>query len=862
MYQVVYSKNQRAYDSFTKRENFVRSYPQLKIVVFSGETLKYDSKSMNRIVNTESIDLIPTGYVIVDVSDITSAYNYFVSEKIQILTPRISYNPAVSRGTITVAAPNSESISDYRAKLLGLPFVINSRLDEIFQVEASFPPPSVKEEKIPPPYSNIDYDSYLHWPLHQINSKQAWQLIDENTNSGSDPVTIVVFDTRVDVNHPDLVGKIAPESRNWFASYNNTSDWVDVPLTFLNSCATQGVPIFGWALNKFLHGTAISGILGGNNSNNILMLSPSNDCVKVRVEVIVDTFFEGQSCWGLENSLPPYQPDANNALFLTSNVLNEMLNYWTGEPDSSWDSIGAFVLNYSMRYAPDWIMDKWETFCNRLDTMRVVGGVAKGVPLFVAHGNNPYNWDDDNYEFIPFPGLYNNTFLINASLVNQTKASYSNYGSLSFVSAPGGANDSGIMTIGVRGMADSNLTSSYPFNLSTRQALKKTYGTSLSTAYVAAVWATMLYVRPNLTLFQGIEILKTTSQKTGGYTYDEEGKSLEFGYGVIDHEAAIQAVIEISEEGYDWTSLETIGVTITDFDGIIFEGLEGTSTVSCTVDILDEQIKPLLTTINTDVWVCDDEFFDYDSCDLVAQNTLNWEIGTFSANSVSFDISPTATCLLEPGPSKVMFVKSQAFGGTIPLSYGYAQDSMMTDVGDTDNSLYCKLIGINFDILGIFSANNGQPTTTNQGVIWRLQINTPNYIPNVYTPEWANIRFFSYWWNDSEQEWVFLNAIDRTVVNGQIYTPWEESLSSMTWSSSSIRSFYFHTPQTLSMPELYGGLPLRIKIVMVYAIFINDNSQISPYTYIELNTLTHGSGIEQEFLLTSWPGLSSDSNVG
>lgn len=80
-------------------------------------------------------------------------------------------------------------------------------------------------------------DDYLYqsWALGQANgidiqAEPAWEMLDAIAAQGSDPVTIALIGTGVDINAPDLVGRIAPIGEGSFEDgFANMVDWNNDP---------------------------------------------------------------------------------------------------------------------------------------------------------------------------------------------------------------------------------------------------------------------------------------------------------------------------------------------------------------------------------------------------------------------------------------------------------------------------------------------------------------------------------------------------------------------------------------------------------------------------------------------------------
>ena len=170
----------------------------------------------------------------------------------------------------------------------------------------------------------------------------------------------------------------------------------------------------------------------------------------------------------------------------------------------------------------------WPLFSNALNIARSAARGGKGIPLFASSGNISSN------DFKNMPAVHPSVMAVGASSFNNTKAPFSSFGPKLFAVAPGVS----CPTLDRSGTAGYNSTSNYA-NFS---------GTSASCPIMAGIAAAVLTCREDLTESQVREVLKLSSRKLGGYTYDQEGKSLELGYGIVDMYAAVTLANSILPE--------------------------------------------------------------------------------------------------------------------------------------------------------------------------------------------------------------------------------------------------------------------------------------------------------------------------
>jgi len=163
------------------------------------------------------------------------------------------------------------------------------------------------------------------------------------------------------------------------------------------------------------------------------------------------------------------------------------------------------------------------------------GRDGKGIILVFAAGNGTnnigYNLDDtDINDESESPYVIS----IAAATRRNKIASYSNYGSAVDFTAPGGDSIDGLFTTDARGKLG---YTNYDYT-------PNFIGTSAAAPVVSATVALMLSANPNLTREEIIGILKSTADKLGNYTYDENGHNNHWGYGKINTGKAVRVAYE------------------------------------------------------------------------------------------------------------------------------------------------------------------------------------------------------------------------------------------------------------------------------------------------------------------------------
>jgi subtilisin family serine protease len=249
------------------------------------------------------------------------------------------------------------------------------------------------------------------------------------------------------------------------------------------------------------HGTSCAGVaIGNTNSNGIVGAAPGCRLMPVR--------------WG------------------TSLSDTEIENWFKYVADS-----GAWVVSCSWGAAAE----RFPLSTRMKDAISECvkkGRSGKGIVICFAAGNS--NTD------INHPTTYNgfathpDVIAVAACTSIDTKSHYSCFGKSIFITAPSsGSGGMGILTADVRGnlgYAPGDFT--YDFG-----------GTSSATPLVAGICALLFSVKPELTADEVKNILKNTARKIGNATdYDSKGHSTSYGYGCIDAERAVTAILPAKEK--------------------------------------------------------------------------------------------------------------------------------------------------------------------------------------------------------------------------------------------------------------------------------------------------------------------------
>ena len=310
------------------------------------------------------------------------------------------------------------------------------------------------------------------WHLSQstdkdIDAPEAWDILPQDNPW----VSVAMFDGGLDLLHPDLAGNI------------------DSPYNAVNG--SSSIPYVNAYDN---HGTACSGTIAAVTNNNLGVSSVGNNRVKVMPVNIMSAVYSG----GSFSTTASIQIAAVNAAIANPNCVAIAMSYGGSNYSAALDA--AFQL------------------------ARTAGHGGKGMMVFASSGNG-YSGTAAQY-----PANYSAVWGVGATTNQDLKASFSNYGQICDISAPGAS----IRTtdrIGIDGYNTSNYTS--------------ISGTSFSCPITAAAAAVIAYKNWELTDDEILQILSMSCDKigtsiTGGYIYSNNPawpystRCNELGYGRIN----------------------------------------------------------------------------------------------------------------------------------------------------------------------------------------------------------------------------------------------------------------------------------------------------------------------------------------
>jgi subtilisin family serine protease len=260
--------------------------------------------------------------------------------------------------------------------------------------------------------------------------------------------------------------------------------------------AVTGTNAIPYVNSEDKHGTACSGTIAARTNNGIGVSSVGNNYVRVMPVNIMSQVYSG----GSFATTSTIQIAAVNAAMNNPNCVAIAMSYGGSNYSAALDA--AF------------------------QSARVNGRGGKGMMIFASSGNG-YSSTAAQY-----PANYPAVWGVGATNSSDVRASFSNFGQICDISAPGAS----IRTTDRLG-ADGYNTTDYT----------SISGTSFSCPITAAASAIIAYKNWELTDDEILQILSSTCDKVGGYTYSNDPawpystRSNELGYGRINLKNAVVA---------------------------------------------------------------------------------------------------------------------------------------------------------------------------------------------------------------------------------------------------------------------------------------------------------------------------------
>lgn len=333
-----------------------------------------------------------------------------------------------------------------------------------------------------------------------INANDAWAV-----TTGTPETRIAIFDTGVDLDHPDLV----PNLEGGFDAADNDA----TPEAGCSSSQDGAGPARSCPNNQPFresHGTAVSGLAAARGGNSLLGTGVCPDCSIYPVRIIADQGFRSLS------TAEAFQRAGEENVSVINNSWGPSLTRF-------------FPLSAAERDA-FWFV-----------THQARGGL--GIPVLFAAGNDYFSQANAN----PYAS-YPDVITVSASTQKDDFACYSDYGTVISIAAPsqgcfdgeGGVATSDVQ--GAEGYSAGDFTDAFG-------------GTSAACPVASGLAGLILSVNPGLTAQQVKLVMQITAAKiradknpwqqqfgfdlAEAFAYDDHGFSVGFGYGRIDAGAAV-----------------------------------------------------------------------------------------------------------------------------------------------------------------------------------------------------------------------------------------------------------------------------------------------------------------------------------
>lgn len=293
-------------------------------------------------------------------------------------------------------------------------------------------------------YSFNDPDLFnktKNYHLKNTKAEEAWEI-----TTGKKDIVIAIIDVGFDLNHKELQKNIV---KPWNTFNHNDK-------IFANSS----------------HGTHVAGIALAENNNNFGLSGIAPNCSFMPIQLYTSP--DGNISW---------TNIADGILYAIKNNA-DVINLSVG---MIWPEQYRLILEKNTQAQKDFMIEKLkeaETFWNEIYEM----ADKKNITIVLAAGNQNLL-----IGFDPFTRIHNDrAIVVSASDQNNKKASFSNYGLGSTISAPG---------VDIYSSTPNNNFDYLP-------------GTSMAAPIISGTVALMKSINPNLSNQEIIQILKTTSYKT------------------------------------------------------------------------------------------------------------------------------------------------------------------------------------------------------------------------------------------------------------------------------------------------------------------------------------------------------------
>ncbi len=410
----------------------------------------------------------------------------------------LSYSHAIANGAHVLKIPQNSALTEVQAmaeRMRANPDIDYAEPDQLMQI---FLVPNDTQ------YANQWHYKEYTTEIGGANLPAAWDI-----STGSASIVAAVIDTGL-VAHADIDSNILDGSGRVVAGYDfisvtsvandgdgrdsNPSDPGDY--TVVNECYA------GWpGSSSSWHGTHVAGTIGAL-SNNGSGVAGINWAAKIQPLRVLGR------CGG-------YVSDIADAMYWAAGL---------SVPGVPANATPAKVMNLSLGGSAQLppLPPCSTTYQNAIDA-----AVGAGAVVVVAAGNN--NANASGFQ----PANCNNVITVAATQRTGARASYSNYGSVVEIAAPGGGDGNGVLST-------LNTGTTTPVATPTGDTYAYYQGTSMATPHVVGVVSLMFGVNPSLTPAQVLSILQSTARAFPTGTGRDCTTSI-CGAGIVNAAAAVAA---------------------------------------------------------------------------------------------------------------------------------------------------------------------------------------------------------------------------------------------------------------------------------------------------------------------------------
>lgn len=327
---------------------------------------------------------------------------------------------------------------------------------------------------------------HFNWPLTKINAASAW-----NITKGSASVKVAIVDNAIYTAHPDLTNKIVAQR-----------DVADLD----NIASPPGTGASDNANYEWSHGTHVAGLVGAQSDNGIGVASIGYSVSLVAVKIAEDA--TGNLTAGYEGIT--WASTTGNAKII----------------NMSWGGYGSSTTEHNV----------------------VTAAYNAGCVLVAAAGNNGDGGEDaSNTNGILYPAAYTECIAVGATNSDDTKATFSEYGTWVDVMSPGGNEAiSGWSSPYVTPLISTTWCNTYGINayyglsnsmFGTNAKYDGMQGTSMASPLVAGVAGLILSVNPSMTNVQVRNCITSTADNINSVN---SGYTGQIGSGRVNALAAVQ----------------------------------------------------------------------------------------------------------------------------------------------------------------------------------------------------------------------------------------------------------------------------------------------------------------------------------